>query len=144
MSGFLEFRDLPGYSRILSFSCSLCFFHNLLIPFSLFPKLQGGTEQRGYGGRLRSPPQLADASLKRATDVAQTNEKSCFHIQKQLELFFLLLEFLFLSLYPILWACYLFQIYPPCLSMSPEVSFFRMFIWSSNDVYFIWSSNKDF
>ena len=131
VSGSLEFRDLPGYSRALSFSCSLCFSHNLLIPFSLFPKLQGDTGQRGYGGRLWSPPQLADASLKRATDVAQTNERSCFHIQKQLEPFFFFLSFSFL-LYPIYRACYLFQISPPCLSMSPEVSFSRMFIWSSN------------
>jgi hypothetical protein len=60
---------------------------------------------RGVGGDGWGVPphkKLADASLKRATDVAQTNEKSCFHIQKQLELFFFfLLGFLFPSLYPI-------------------------------------------
>ena len=129
MSGFLEFRDLPGYSRILSFSCSLCFFHNLLIPFSLFPKLQGGTEQRGYGGRLRSPPQLADASLKRATDVAQTNEKSCFHIQKQLEPFFFFLSFSFFLLYPI-YGLVICSKFPRLVSQCLQRSLFQ-------DVYMV-------
>jgi len=99
----------PGVSGFLGFFVFLLlflFFCVFSVSFVFFSRNSRVSQvSRGYGGRLWSPPQLADASLKRATDVAQTDEKSCFHIQKQLELFFLLLEFLFLSLYPILWAC---------------------------------------
>ncbi len=128
-TGSLEFRDFWVFSFFRFFLFFFCVFSVSFVFFSRNSRVS--QVSRGYGGRLRSPPQLADASLKRATDVAQTNEKSCFHIQKQLEPFFFFLSFSFL-LYPIYRACYLFQISPPCLSMSPEVSFSRMFIWSSN------------
>jgi hypothetical protein len=85
VSGFLGFFVFPFLSLFFCvFSVSFVFFSR---------NSRVSQVSRGYGGRLRSPPQLADASLKRATDVAQTNGKSCFHIQKQLEPFFFFLSF---------------------------------------------------
>ena len=120
MSNFLFFFPCVGFPTIsgfLGFSVSsFSFFDFLVFLFSLSisPEIVGWRRSAGgFGGTAEESPQekLADASEKRATDVAHKKQKKPPYI-------WVAEGFFFLSLYHIYRACYLFQIYPPCVSMS--------------------------
>ena len=106
----------PKISGFLGFSVSLflsLFSLIFSVSFAFSPEILGWRRSAGgFGGTAEESPhkKLADASEKRATDVAHKKTKKLPYIWVA-EWFF------FFSLYSIYRACYLFQISPPCLPM---------------------------
>ena len=109
-TGSLEFRDFWVFSFFRFFLFFFCVFSVSFVFFSRNSRVS--QVSRGVGGTAEESPhkKLADASEKRATDVAHKKTKKLPYIWVA-EWFF------FFSLYSIYRACYLFQISPPCLPM---------------------------
>ena len=107
--GFPKISGFPGFSVFLFLSLFSWIFS---VSFAFSPEILGWRRSAGgFGGTAEESPhkKLADASEKRATDVAHKEQKSRF-IYKRLNVSFS-------SLYILYRACYLFQISQPCLPM---------------------------